>query len=255
MSENEPFDDVTVADMALWVDGPPHELFTELRAKCPVHWSADIPGLPNEEGFWSLTRAEDLEKVSRDCKTFSSERFGIDITNHVVPIEWARSEFIGMDPPKHDRIKALFLEGFTEARISEHEPRIREIVTTVLDRLDGREACDLVTDVSQPIVARVIHSFMGIPEEDDAKWAAYMGRYMGRDDPELNPGGVDSYVNELVPLLMQEAMALIEPRRAEPSDDLISVLVHAEINGERLDLEETVFGILLLFGAGNDSTM
>ncbi|RAG82411.1 cytochrome P450, partial [Streptacidiphilus pinicola] len=250
---------MTVADMALWVDGPPHELFAEMRGKCPVHWSSGIAGMPGEVGFWSITRAADLETVSRDWKTFSSHLQGsIDITEGDMPEElreMSHLDLINLDPPKHDRLKALFLQGFTAPRIAEHEAKIKEIVTTVLDRLDGRETCDLVSEVSQPIVARVIHSFMGIPEEDDLKWAGHMKRYLGRDDPDLNPGGIEEWAGVFIPQLIEEAMALIEPRRAEPTDDLISILVHAEIDGERLTDEDIVMGILLLFAAGNDSTM
>ena len=79
------------------------------------------------------------------------------------PLELMRAMFIGMDPPKHDRLKMLFQAGFTPRRIARHEPAIRVIIVDVLDRLEGRETCDLVTDVAQPIVSRVIGSFMGIP--------------------------------------------------------------------------------------------
>ncbi|MFI7006553.1 cytochrome P450 [Streptomyces sp. NPDC050145] len=132
---------------------------------------------------------------------------------------------------------------------------IREIVVTVLDRLDAAETCDLVSAVSQPVVARVVHRFLGIPEEEDVKWANYMKRYMGRDDPDLNPGGIDAYVNELLPTLMQEVTHMIDARRANPTDDLISVLVHAEIDGQTFSAEEIMYGTLLLIGAGNDSAM
>ncbi len=113
-------------------------------------------------GFWSVTTAEDVHAVSRDWRTYSSERGGITAAG-VFPLELARAMFIGMDPPKHDRLKALFQAGFTPKRIADHEDAIRAIVTGVLDRLDGRERCDLVTDVAQPVVSRVIGSFMGIP--------------------------------------------------------------------------------------------
>src|SRR5271168_889107 len=97
--------------------------------------------------------------------------------------------FIGMDPPKHDRLKALFQAGFTPRRIAAHEDAIRAIAVNVLDRLDGRESCDLVSDIAQPIVSRVIGSFMGIPEGDDAMWARLMNSTLGAADPDLNPGG------------------------------------------------------------------
>ena len=96
--------------------------------------------------------------------------------------------FIGMDPPKHDRVKALFQAGFTPKRIADHEERIREIVDEVLDRLDGRERCDLVTDVAQPVVARVIGSFMGISEEEDAIWAELMNAIARRRRRGPQPG-------------------------------------------------------------------
>ncbi len=92
--------------------------------------------------------------------------------------------FIGMDPPKHDRLKALFQAGFTPKRIAAHEQDIRAITTRVLDRLQGREECDLVLDVAQPVVSRVIGSFMGIPEEDDAIWARLMNSTLSGDDTQ-----------------------------------------------------------------------
>ncbi|MER7986153.1 cytochrome P450 [Streptomyces noursei] len=258
-STDRPDDGLTVADMDLWRQGPPHALFAELRSTCPVHWSPGIAGMPDEPGFWSLTRAEELERVSRDWKTFSSHVDGaVDITFGDLPPELqelAKLDMINLDPPKHDRLKALFLEGFTQTRIEAQEAWIREVVTSVLDRLDGQETADLVADVSKPVVSRVIHGYLGIPEEDDAKWAAYMGRYIGRDDPDLNPGGLEQWANEFIPTLIEECLALIEPRRENPTDDLISILVHAEIGGERLTDDDIVMGILLLFAAGNDSTM
>src|SRR5205085_2832892 len=144
-----------------WLDGPPHELFTRLRAECPVHWTARISEYPAEAGYWSVTRAEDVQTVSRDWQTYSSELGGVTAVTEGFPIELMRAMFIGMDPPKHDRLKMLFQAGFTPKRIAAHEDEIRQIVTGVLDRLDGLEAADLVIDVAQPVVSRVIGSFMG----------------------------------------------------------------------------------------------
>src|SRR6202044_3088244 len=106
--------------------------------------------------------------------TYSSEAGGVLVAAAGFPIELARAMFIGMDPPKHDRLKALFQAGFTPKRIAAHGDAIRAIAVKVLDRLEGRDSCDLVGDVAQPIVSRVIGSFMGIPEEDDAVWARLM---------------------------------------------------------------------------------
>jgi cholest-4-en-3-one 26-monooxygenase len=162
--------------------------------------------------------------------------------------------FIGMDPPKHDRLKALFQSGFTPKRIADHEQPIREIVTRVLDRQAGRETCELVNDVAQPVVSRVIGSFMGIPEEDDAIWARLMNSTLGASDPDLNPYGPEGAVERDVPEIFERCRRLIAARVEHPTDDLLSVLVHAEVDGERLEEHEIVMGFFLLVAAGNDST-
>src|SRR3954454_20378818 len=168
-----PVEDVLVTEREQWLDGPPHDLFRRMRAECPVHWTPRITEYPDEAGFWSVTLPDDVHEVSHDWRTYSSERGGVTaLTNAVMPLELIQAMFIGMDPPKHDRLKALFQRGFTPKRIAEHEERIREITIDVLDRLADRdETCDLVFAVAQPVVSRVIGSFMGLPEADDETWA------------------------------------------------------------------------------------
>ena len=249
-------EDALVLERVHWVEGPPRELFKRMRGQCPVHWTSEVTELPKAKGFWSVTRADDVYTVSRDWETYSSERGGVVVIDEVFPIELARAMFIGMDPPKHDRLKALFQAGFTPKRIAAHEPAIREIVTGVLDRLEGRETADLVTDVAQPAVSRVIGNFMGIPEEDDAAWAELMNMALAASDPDYS-GSIDN-VEETIQQAIQQVFArcnaLIAERRENPTDDLTSVLVHAEVEGERLEEHEIVMGFFLLVAAGNDST-
>jgi cholest-4-en-3-one 26-monooxygenase len=252
-STRDDLQDVLVSDLDRWRDGPPHELFRRLRAECPVHWSAGVPDYPEEAGYWSVTRPEDIHTVSRDWRGYSSELGGITSVG-VFPLKLIRSMFIGMDPPRHDRLKMLFQAGFTPRRIAAHEPAIRAIVTGVLDGLDGREQCDLVTDVAQPVVSRVIGSFMGVPPADDAEWARLMNSALAVGDPDMSPRGVDTLLAEDIPELFRRCRALIAERRERPTDDLTSVLVHAEVEGEKLDEQEIVMGVFLLMAAGNDST-
>jgi cytochrome P450 len=245
---------VLVTERDHWRDGPPHGLFGRLRRECPVHWTSHATEYPEEAGYWSVTRAEDVHTVSRDWRTYSSERGGITAINAVFPIELMRAMFIGMDPPKHDRLKALFQAGFTPRRIAAQEPEIRQIVVGVLDRVAGRETCDLVADIAQPIVSRVIGSFMGIPEADDAVWARLMNTALGAGDPDLNPEGVAGIMETEIPEIFRRCAEMIAARRAQPTDDLTSVLVHAEVDGHRLEEHEIVMGFFLLVAAGNDST-
>src|SRR6478735_1830024 len=170
-----------------------------MRGRCPVHWTSEVTELPQAKGFWSITKADDVHTVSRDWETYSSELGGVVVIDEVFPIDLARAMFIGMDPPKHDRLKALFQAGFTPKRIAAHEDEIRAITVRVLDRLQGRERCDLVTDVAQPVVSRVIGSFMGIPEEDDAIWARLMNSTLSGDDKDLAPEGIEGVVDKDIP--------------------------------------------------------
>jgi cytochrome P450 len=248
-------DDLRLAERKHWRSGPPHELFDKLRTGCPVHWTDRFTAYPDEAGFWSVTRFEDVRTVSRDSTTFSSERGGVAALTHaILPLELQRGMFIGMDPPKHDRLKALFQRGFTPKQIARHEQEIRAITVGALERLEGRERADLVTDVAQPVVSRVIGSFMGIPPEDDGIWARLMNGILGADDPDLNPDGVKAIMERDIPELFERCGTLIAERRARPTDDLTSVLVHAEVEGERLEDYEIVMGFFLLMAAGNDST-
>jgi cholest-4-en-3-one 26-monooxygenase len=252
---SKPIEEVLVTERPIWQDGPPHELFKRMRGECPVHWTPRITEYPDEDGFWSVTTADDVHAVSRDWETYSSERGGVTaLTNAVMPLELIQAMFIGMDPPKHDRLKALFQRGFTPKRIADHEDEIRSIVVSVMERIEGRQTCDLVTDVAQPVVARVIGSFMGIPPEDDDTWARIMNTMMAAGDPDLNPEGVESVMQKEVPELFKRCGELIAERRERPTDDLTSVLVHAEVDGERLEEHEIVMGFFLLMAAGNDST-
>jgi cytochrome P450 len=249
-------EDALVLDREHWEGGPPLKLFKRMRAECPVHWTSQVSELPQAKGFWSVTTADDVHAVSRDWQTYSSERGGVVVIDEVFPIELARAMFIGMDPPKHDRVKALFQAGFTPKRIAAHEGEIRRIVVDVLDRLEGRDSCDLVTEVAQPAVSRVIGSFMGIPEEDDATWAELMNMALAANDPDYSPSvdEVQATIQAALQQVFARCSAMIAERRENPTDDLTSVLVHAEVEGQRLEEHEIVMGFFLLVAAGNDST-
>jgi cytochrome P450 len=245
---------VSIMERALWSEGPPQDLFREMRERCPVHWTRGSEESPEEGGFWSVTTADDVAAVSRDWRTYSSERGGVLPAAIGVPIETAGAMLIGMDPPRHDRLKALFQHGFTPKRIATQEVSIRTIVTRVLDRLEGREKCDLVKDVAEPMASRVIHRFMGIPEDDDRIWARLSNGILGAADSDINPGASEKALEMDLLEVMQRCGALIADRRVNPANDLTSVLVHADLDGEKLEEYEIGMGLFVLIAAGNDST-
>ena len=253
--DQTPLDEVRVGDLANFQDGPPLELFRRLRAECPVHWTDGFSEFPDEDGFWSVTTADDVAEVSHDWQTFSSEAGGFTaIRTRACRSSCSRrcsSAWIRRSTTASRRSSSA---GFTPKRIAEHEDAIRAITIDVLDRLEGRESCDLVTDVAQPVVSRVIGSFMGLPPEDDEAWANLMNAIVAAGDPDATPEGTEIVMERLVPQVFERCGGLIAERRESPTDDLTSVLVHAEIDGERLEDHEIVMGFLLLMAAGNDST-
>ena len=250
----EELEALELTERPVWQHGPPYEVFKEMRGRCPVHRTDAISEYPEEDGFWSLTLAEDIKTVSHDWETYSSERGGVTGLTHAVPLELQQSMFIGMDPPKHDRLKMLFQRGFTPKRIAEHEDRIRVITERVLDGVASNGGCELVNEVAQPVVSRVIGSFMGIPEEDDAIWAQLMNSSLGFGDEDLAPGGLDQVLQKDIPEIFERCRKMIAERQENPTDDLTSVLVHGEVDGEKLTETEIVMGFFLLVAAGNDST-
>ena len=246
-------DRIDLGDLDLWEDGPPHDVFSRLRREAPAHWSP-LAEYPREGGFWSLTRAEDLRRVSLDWQTFSSFVGGIMVLDDFgIPLEGQQQMMISMDPPRHDRIKALFQRGFTPKRIAEHEERIRAIVNRVLDRVAARGECDLVNDVAGPVVSRVIGSFIGSEEADDRRHVEDTNLVLGFGDEDLRP--TEEAVAEVMRRNWDETMELVAERRANPGmDDLLDILVHSEIDGEGLSDDEIFMGLGLLGAAGNDST-
>ncbi|HEY5194865.1 MAG TPA: cytochrome P450 [Solirubrobacteraceae bacterium] len=254
MTQETNLENVLVLEADLWRDGPPHELFQELRSKCPVHWTERITDYPFEAGFWSVTKADDAQAICRDWQTFSSEKGGFTVLTGGFSSQLTRAMFVAMDPPKHDRLKALFQTAFTPRRIAQHEDAIRAIVVRTLERVSSQETCDLVSAVATPVVSRVIGSFMGIPEEDDPIWAKLVTSTFGIGDTDLNPEGMKGLVEREIPEIFERCRHMIAVRRDQPTDDLTSVLVHAEVDGKKLEEHEIIMGFFLLMGAGNDST-
>src|SRR4051794_10969981 len=254
-NDQKPVEDILLGDRENYVDGPPHAILKRLRGECPVHWTSHLPEWPGEDGFHSVTKWDDVRAVSMDWQTYSSEVGGITaLTHSIMPLEMQRGMFIAQDPPKHDRLKALFQRGFTPKRIAEHEERIRKIVTDRLDGLDRTNEINLVDEFAQPVVARVIGSFMGTDPADDVVWARLMNATLGGGDPDLNPEGPEAIMEKEGPEIFERCQKLIDARRENPQDDLTTVLVNADVDGSKLEDWEIVMGFFLLMAAGNDST-
>lgn len=245
-------DSIDLADPRVWDGGPPYALFKQLQRDDPVHFSPQRSA-PEEGGFWSITRYDDVRAVSRDHKTFSSEKRGIFHFDDIgVPLDIQRLQMISMDPPRHDRLKALVIKAFTPQRVAEHEAHIRQIIGHVLDGVADKEQFDLVAEVARPIPARVIGSFLGTPPEDDAKLVYWTNVFTAFEDPDIREQWSDTAA--IVTEVIEYVNGLIEQRRQNPQDDLITALMNAEVDGEKLNELELATFFILLMSAGNDST-
>jgi cytochrome P450 len=243
---------IDLSDPAIWDAGPPWDVFARLQREAPVHFSRQAVA-PDEGGFWSITRHEDVRTVTRDFKTFSSERRGIFLVDDVgVPLDVQRLQMISMDPPRHDRLKALVTKVFTPDRVAEHEGHINQIITDVLDRVADRNRFDLVADVARPIPARVIGSILGTPPEDDPTLVHWTNVFTAFEDPEIREQWTDTEAifNEIIEYVNGQ----IADRRSSPGDDLLTALMNAEVDGEKLNEVEIAIFFVLLMSAGNDST-
>jgi cytochrome P450 len=250
--------EINLANPEVFVRGEQHAIFRLLRAGAPVHWNA-----PSEfgQGFWSITRYDDVMQVSRDPMTFISGK-GItmyDTTEGMDPQMLEQSALgkmmIMTDPPRHVRLRRLVNKGFTPRMIAQLEPHVRRIVTEILDRAAPMGECDFVTDIAARLPLAVICDMMGVPQKDAPYMFELTNRTLGSDDPEYQTGGdQQETANQAWQAMFQYFGGLVMERRADRRDDLISVLVGSEIDGEQLTDLELLYFCALLILAGNETT-
>ena len=241
-----------LSDLRLWQDGPPHDIFTRLREDAPAHWS-EMRTYEGEPGFWSLSRHEDIRAASMDWSTFSSALGGMMLPDEsAVPMDLQREVIISMDPPRHTRVKALFQRAFTPKAIDAHADRVRAIVASALDGLATQGGGDLVRDVGGPVTARVIGSMLGTAPEMDRTLVEWANVGLAFEDPEYRPNLERLY--ELVQEGGEYVLPLIKERRDEPTDDLLTALAMAEVEGDRFSDMEIFMQFGILIAGGTDST-
>jgi len=247
-------------DPETFARGMPHDAFARLREREPIYWQEapqrpsppGMEGWPEPRGFWLVTRYDDLQAISRDQATFSSER-GTSIVRDVAPevVDRLRLWMINQDHPRHTRLRKVVNAGFTPRMIRRMERHIRDLTRGVVDRIATRGECDFVADVAAELPLLVIAELVGAPIEDRAKLFEWSNRLIGFEDPDLGaPAGQEDTMLEM----FEYAGSLAKLRRDDPRDDLTSVLLHAEVDGEKLDeLAFDMFFVLLIL-AGNETT-
>ena len=241
--------DVDLVDRDNYVEGVPHEMFEVLRREAPVHWHDE----PDGPGFWAVTRYDDVVLVNRDNELFSSARgSALLMEQDAESLEQQRLMMLNMDPPMHTRYRLLVNKGFTPRMVGRLEERARAYVNAMIDDVAEKGECDFVTDIAAELPLQVIAEVMGVPQEDRHLVFDWSNRMIGADDPEYSSSPEAAFAASAE--LYAYANQLASQKRANPDDDIISVLLQSEIGGDRLtELEFDLF-FLLLAVAGNETT-
>jgi cholest-4-en-3-one 26-monooxygenase len=251
---------VDLASSETYEIGIPHEYFAWLRENEPVHWqppsaTTPLPGSPlglAQEGFWAVSRYQDVIDVSLDQQRFSSERGTVLVQNlEENRVAQLRLWMINQDAPRHTKLRKLVNKGFTKRMIQDMEVHIRNLSSEIVDAVARKGECDFVASIASELPMLVISELVGAPAEDRAKLFNWSNRMIGFEDPDFDD---EAEATDAMVEMLEYAAYLGKLRRDDPRDDLTSVLVHAEVDGEKLDeLGFNMFFILLVL-AGNETT-
>jgi cytochrome P450 len=223
------------------IDLDPYPLYRRLRDEAPAYYNPRLD-------FWAFTRFADCYEAFLDWQTYSSAQG--TVLEMMGDQKFAGSLIIFMDPPKQTRYRNLVSKAFTPARMRALEPRIRAIATGYLERLVGRPRFDVVHEFTAKLPMDVISTLLGIPEQDRDQVRGWSNDLLHRDPG--NPMPTAHGIQSMLKLHQYFGEQMAERRRA-PKDDMMSLLVTAEVDGERLDDKEIHGFCNLLATAGNET--
>src|SRR3954454_2486130 len=244
--------DIDLLDRDQFTKGIPHEWFTFLRKEAPVYKHPE----PDGPGFWVVTKYDDVVTVGRDGTTYSSDqkRGGVVVLEETQMNEFEQGGnlMLTMDAPEHTRYRKLVNRGFTPRQMRMLEPHIRELTQNIIDEVIEKGGCDYVVDVAAEVPLQVIAEMLGVPHEDRHKLFEWSNRMIGSEDPEYMVSQ-EEVMNAQVEMFMY-ANQLAAMRREEPRDDIITALLDAEVDGDRLTEMDFNLFFLLIAVAGNETT-
>ena len=247
---------IDLTDLDLFADGFPHDLFEVHRREAPVWWHEPTEHTPDGEGFWSVATYAETLSVQRDPVTYSSERGG-DRTGggtFLADLDVAGLVLSMMDDPRHARIRRLVSTGLTPRRVAALEDDLRQRTRRLLAGVEDGAVIDFASEIAAELPIQVICSLLGIPEQDRHQVEGALSPAFDVREGDAGSGLSDP---ARMATAHQYAAALIEAKRARPSDDMLSVVVHAALEDVEppslTDLELFSF-FFLLFSAGSDTT-
>lgn len=230
-------DDVDIHDPAFVSD--PFPVFDRLRRECPLARSNKYGG------FWLMTRYEDVRSAAINWRAYTSSVVGVT----AIPVITPRSEPqlpIEIDPPQHSRYRALVNPVFAPERVAAITPRVKTLASSLIEYMAERGGAETVSEFCLPVAITSLAAFTDVPLEDSERWVAWITKMF--DVNHRAAGAVAS--RELVAYIDM----LIKTRRAEPTDDFISMLTTAQVDNERLDDNQIRSFMTVVFGAGFETT-
>jgi cholest-4-en-3-one 26-monooxygenase len=245
------FDKLDVISHASYKDGPPYELYRQLRAEAPVIRCRGMEPMYTDE-FWAITRHTDVVEVSRKFQTYSSAKKGSLMNEQATEIDNdAARLMIDLDPPDHTRLKTLVNRGFTPKAMRMLESHFRDVAVQLIEEALDEGSVEFVDKVSAELPLIAIAELVGIPVEDRRKVFDWSNAMIGSNDPEFNADPAAGQI-AATELYMYSNQLAIE-RRQNPKDDIITTLI-SEHDGDVLTEHEFDLFMLLLAVAGNETT-
>ncbi|WP_280219659.1 cytochrome P450 [Nocardia neocaledoniensis] len=248
-------------DPALWETRNPVQEFAELRRTAPVWWNAQTDaqsGGFRDGGYWVVTKHEDIKEISRNPELFSSQRKGsvIRLPGEVTPeqIELTSALLLNMDPPKHTKIRRIVSKGFTPRAVESLRAALTERAHDIVRTAARSGGGDFVEQVACELPLQAIAELIGVPQEDRRKLFDWSNQMLNYDDPEYGDATTTDASSAAAMDILGYAWNMAEQRRAEPRADIVSQLVHADLDGAALGSDEFGFFVILLAVAGNETT-
>lgn len=254
--------DIDLTDLALFADGPPHDVYRRLRDEAPVHWNEPSATTPGGEGFWSFTRHEDVAWAARDAALFSSvgggDRDGGGTLIEDLPAGFAAGVLFNMqDDPRHHHVRRLVTPSVSPRRLRAMEAALADRCAAVVDAAVARGTCDLLVDVAAELPLQAIAALLGVPQDDRHFFLEWADTTLDYDDRD--PGQVSDRAQRASAAMFEYSARLLAGKRACPADDITSIIATADLpdeaapGGPMSDLEQQMF-FSLLVAAGSETT-
>ena len=221
----------------------PYPVYRELRVHARVYRNDAL-------GFWALSRYDDVLAAFKDPQTFSNAQ-GVSLERSSTGDASAVASFLAMDPPRHDQLRALVSRGFTPRRVTDLEPRMRELTKHYIDSFIAAGRCDIVQDFAAKLPMDVVSELLGVPQADRDRLRHWADTVLHREEgsPEIPAAAIQATGQ-----LLMYFRELVADRRQHRRSDLPSALLEAEIDGTRLEDRDVMAFLFLMIIAGNETT-